>query len=270
MNTFMLNKRHQHHHRLEARWPVTVITPNGQIEGETENVSPLGMVISSLEPPPVEGSFRVLIRPPNRNTLSATARSVWTAVDDVGEEQFRLSTEIHFDSISDADRNFLRKVIARHYESKISSASQGPTSEPCTSPSQKSKPAGVPQIADVRIPVYYNHEGKTLEASGTRFSTRGCHMYCNTAPPAGAVFSLKITNPRTGKSMQVDSSVIVRKKLMMTDSWVMILRFMNLSEADKDEIRQILKDGATAQKSEKARKPTIKQAIFRYLQGKGR
>ena len=63
--------------RVESRWPVTITTPGIQIEGEVENISPLGaFVILCQDCLPVEESFRMIIKPPNQKPLKVTAEVV--------------------------------------------------------------------------------------------------------------------------------------------------------------------------------------------------
>jgi uncharacterized protein (DUF1499 family) len=88
------------------------------------------------------------------------------------------------------------------------------------------------------------------------------------APPKGAVFSLKVENPQTGKSIQVDSSVVQCKRCHVKNHWGMILRFMNLSGTAKEEIREILQNASgptTAEKEPKYIKSKIGQALLKHF-----
>jgi hypothetical protein len=125
-----------------------------------------------------------------------------------------------------------------------------------------------PHVAEVSLPVFYNRGGKTVKATGSRFSTKGCHLYTKLAPPSGSVFSLEVQNPQTGKSIRVDSSVVQRKRCVIKNQWGMILRFMNLSGPDREEIKQILLDasGAVSPKKEpKYIKSKIGQALLKHF-----
>jgi hypothetical protein len=107
-----------------------------------------------------------------------------------------------------------------------------------------------------------------VKATGSRFSTKGCHLYTKLAPPSGSVFSLKVENPQTGKSIRVDSSVVKRKRCVIKNQWGMILRFMNLSGSDREEIKQILLDASGAanpKKEPKYIKSKIGQALLKHF-----
>jgi hypothetical protein len=88
------------------------------------------------------------------------------------------------------------------------------------------------------------------------------------APPKGSVFSLQVKNPRTGKSIQVDSSVVQCKRCLIKNHWGMILRFMNLTGSEREEIRQILEEASAApppQKEPKYIKSRIGQALLKHF-----
>ncbi|MFP3869358.1 MAG: PilZ domain-containing protein [Syntrophobacteria bacterium] len=269
MDTSKLPKEQQHL-RAGVRWPVTVLTPGGQIEAETENITPVGMLITCPEPPPTEGSFRVLVKVPNRQALTATAQTVWTTVTNLEEGDARIGTEIRFSSISKADHDFLKAVIARHYGEKIAPLSPEKPSGARVVGEQQA-PLNRELQAGVQMPVFYNQHGKTVQASAKRISTKGCYVYSKVPLVVGDLFSLKIPNNRTGTPVKVDTSVVFRKQLASNKQWVMLLRFLNLTETDRQEIRQILEDAAFGTQSGKKspyHKTTIGQAILRYFSRK--
>ena len=124
---------------------------------------------------------------------------------------------------------------------------------------------GVPEI---QLPVFYNKGGRRVEANGTRFSPKGCVIYTNLPHNCGTSFSLRITNPHSSKTIQVDSSVILKKRFDSAKKWGMVVRFMNLTTSEKDEIHEILSQvkaiPKTAGESKYLQTP-IGQAILRYF-----
>ena len=121
---------------------------------------------------------------------------------------------------------------------------------------------------EVRLPVFYNKGGRRVKANGTRFSAKGCVIYTNIPHNCGTSFSLKISNPHSNKTIQVDSSVILKKRFDSAKQWGMVVRFMNLTTSERDEIQEILSRapaiprGAT---ESKYLKTPIGQAILRYF-----
>ena len=250
------------------RWPVTVFTQNGQIEGETENICPAGMVIFSEESPPKEGRFPIVINAPNRQPLQTTAKVVMTTPGGCRDANARLRTLVHFDQISQADRNFLCSVIARHYQRKITRAAAAKRTKEKVPVVRENRQDHALQTVEPRLPVIYNREGKIVEAWGNRFSTRGCHIYSKIPLPSGTIFSLKIIHPDTEESVQVDSAVTVCKHLARGEKWGMAIRFMNLAAADKQQIRQMLEALPTAPtvgKEKKYQEAPMGQTIQRYF-----
>jgi len=124
---------------------------------------------------------------------------------------------------------------------------------------------GVPEI---QLPVFYNKGGRRVEANGTRFSPKGRVIYTNIPHNCGTSFSLRITNPRSNKTIQVDSSVILRKRFDNVKKWGMVIQFMNLSKSEKDEFHEIFSQAtAIPKKAGKSKylKTPIGQAILRYF-----
>jgi len=74
--------------------------------------------------------------------------------------------------------------------------------------------------------------------------------------------------PHTNKTIQVDSSVIMRKRFEDASKWGMVVRFSNLSEKDRDEVHQFVAQAARAPKppsQSKYLRTPIGQAILSYF-----
>jgi hypothetical protein len=105
---------------------------------------------------------------------------------------------------------------------------------------------------EVQVPVFYN----------------GCVVYTKTPHNCGTSFSLEITHPHSSKSIKVDSSVILRKRFENTKKWGMVVRFISLTEGEKDKIYKILSQAAAIPESASESKylnTPIGQAILRYF-----
>jgi hypothetical protein len=64
--------------RVEATWPVTVITPNGTKVGRIQNISLGGACIQCAKVPELDDFFRLVIRPAESRYIFASARIVWS------------------------------------------------------------------------------------------------------------------------------------------------------------------------------------------------
>jgi len=97
--------------RSVVSWPATVLTPQTQIEGRIENISPVGAFISFGESPPLEGDFRMVINPPNHQTINVVAKVIWSTVISAAEGSPGFGVGVEFIRISEADREFLAKDL---------------------------------------------------------------------------------------------------------------------------------------------------------------
>jgi hypothetical protein len=241
------------------------------MEGETVNISPEGVMVSCKELPPLEDKFRLVIRPPDHYPLDLTGRVVWTTICNPVSGAESIGVDIQFISIMEKDRLFLLGLGGGNFEEEIAGIDKDLMAQPQVEVEEKVGLTKAPQIADISLPVFYNKGGKTVQAIGSRFSTKGCHIYTRLAPPKGSVFSLQVKNPRTGKSIQVDSSVVQCKRCLIKNHWGMILRFMNLSNSEREEIRQILEDASASsipKKEPQYIKSRIGQALLKHFSRK--
>ena len=106
--------------RVEIRWPVTVLTTQMRIEGEIQNVSPSGAFISCKVVPPLESSFFIIIKPPERQTISVAAKVVWSTTLHTDESSSHLGVGIQFTNITPGDRNFLNQFVANQINTRES------------------------------------------------------------------------------------------------------------------------------------------------------
>jgi len=117
----------------------------------------------------------------------------------------------------------------------------------------------------VELPVSYTRGGRTVRALGNRFSETGCLVLTRSPHPSGTTFSLKITNPRTKVSLQVDGSVMQRKHFAARNEWGMVVRYLNLSEREKEDLREFLDTAPATPGGSKYLRSPVGQAILRYL-----
>ena len=101
--------------RVKNKWPVSVVLSDSQIEGEVENISPHGAYICLEKSFPLEESFLVVIKPPNRRTLSVSAEIIWTETFTSNDGELRTGVGVKFVRISEADSQFLHDLVASFY-----------------------------------------------------------------------------------------------------------------------------------------------------------
>lgn len=101
--------------RVESTWPVALKLREGEISGVVENISPIGAFIAVKDSPQLKGSFRMIIKPPNCQTLSVTAEVVWTTIFTHDEREPCLGVGVRFVHISEGDSQFLYELVVSFY-----------------------------------------------------------------------------------------------------------------------------------------------------------
>ena len=105
--------------RTSVKWPVTVLTSQDKAEGETENVSPTGALISCTVVPLSEGSMRLVIKVPGHQPINVAGKVVWSKVLNPNKGAPSFEVGVQFTKISENDSHFLREVILKRYGKMI-------------------------------------------------------------------------------------------------------------------------------------------------------
>lgn len=101
--------------RVKNKWPVAVMFSESQIEGELDNISPLGAYVRLEKSFPLERSFLVIIKPPNRQTFSVSAEKIWTETFNSDDGELRTGAGVKFLHISEPDSQYLHDLVASFY-----------------------------------------------------------------------------------------------------------------------------------------------------------
>ncbi|UCF03185.1 MAG: PilZ domain-containing protein [Deltaproteobacteria bacterium] len=258
--------------RAEVKWPVTLLAPHGPIEGETEYISLTRILVVSDTSLPSEGDIGLLIKAPNHQALHLSSKVVSTPVDNSDDSMNYYTVELQLTCISESDKDFLSRIIANNQKNKVIRPAQQEKTTPEVPATATTHPNSEPDASDVQLPVSYKRDGKTVKARATRLSPKGCLVLTKKPHRVGTVFSIKITDTRAKKSIQLDGSVSARKRSASQKRWGMLIQFINLTEGDRKKLRQLLADSAKA--SEKSIKlkylDTFKGFVLNKLPKEGR
>ena len=96
--------------RINIAWPVVVITPNGILDGETQNLSLGGAALRCRQVPDLSDSFRVVLKPSERKILLATAEIIWS--DICIDKTTSCAMGVRFTFMLDNDRQFINDAIS--------------------------------------------------------------------------------------------------------------------------------------------------------------
>ena len=240
--------------RAEVKWPVALLTPHGPIEGETEHISLSRVLVTSDTSLPSEGDIGLLIKVPNHQALHLSSKVVSTTADNSDDSMNYFTVELQFTSISETDRDFLSRIIANNHKNKVIRPAQQEKTTSAAPATANTDPNSKPDASDVQLPVSYKSGGKMVKASATRLSPKGCLVLTKKPHRVGTVFSLKITDTKTKKSIQLDGSVTGRKRSSSKKRWGMLVQFINLTEGDRKKLRQVLANaGKASEKSIKSK-----------------
>jgi hypothetical protein len=106
-----INNEKRQFARVEVKWPATIITSDGQLVGETIDISQVGLSIYCKEPLPIGQEFRLEIQPPNCQAITATAMAVWSMDTTFLERSRSFVMGAEFEYISENDIKFLGEII---------------------------------------------------------------------------------------------------------------------------------------------------------------
>lgn len=102
------------HPRIPVRWPVTIITEQGTIEGESRNITVAGVFVHCQEEIHENEVHQMIIKIPKQESILVKGRVVWSNFDSMEETNNYRGMGFSFIKISDDDRMVLADVISRH------------------------------------------------------------------------------------------------------------------------------------------------------------
>jgi hypothetical protein len=108
-----IGKEERRFPRVDITWPVVVVTTNGQLDGETQNLGLGGVFIRCSEAPELEENFRLVIKPPENQLLPATAEIVWSDIF-ISDQSMFYGMGVSFNYVFDDDRQYLSRAISAH------------------------------------------------------------------------------------------------------------------------------------------------------------
>lgn len=104
--------------RFEAKWPVTIQTTGDLIEGETRDISTIGVSIRCQQPLQPHKILRIFITPPEHPTIVVSGKPDWSTAH--GPDEISTgATDSCFIEVPSHDRQLLGEVIGKHFERKI-------------------------------------------------------------------------------------------------------------------------------------------------------
>ena len=102
--------------RIRARWPVSIITDRGVIQGESRNITITGVFINCEEQLRKNETYRMVITPPHHQAFEVKGRVMWSNLEGVVPKEPLFGMGFSFVKITDEDRHRLNDAVCRHLQ----------------------------------------------------------------------------------------------------------------------------------------------------------
>jgi c-di-GMP-binding flagellar brake protein YcgR len=98
-------------HRSDIRWPVSLVTDQGTIQGEIVNISLAGAFLLCEQPLASNQRFGLIIRTPDRSPVEMTGEVVRSNIPDPEGKERECKAGIRFVDVSEEKERELYKAI---------------------------------------------------------------------------------------------------------------------------------------------------------------
>lgn len=102
------------HERSSVRWPITVVSDQGNIPGETRNISFDGVYIRCDQPLRINENFRMAITPPDKEAIGITGKVVWSDFYGMEDDDTAVGMGVCLVEISAVDRKSFHDAVSGH------------------------------------------------------------------------------------------------------------------------------------------------------------
>ena len=118
MNTFKIKKGH-HYPKVDAKYPVIVLTADGQIQGETKNISTQQAFVRWKDPLRLYDVASMSIQFSKDESILAEAEVIWSNRYGPDDEITPRGMVVRFTRLSPRERKRLHNTIVKQYKKKM-------------------------------------------------------------------------------------------------------------------------------------------------------
>jgi len=111
--------------RINVTWPITIITSQGTIEGESRNIAPSGLFIHCKSKLPEDEVYQIIIKLPNEKQIIVKGQMMWSNLNGRQDTGAFVNMGFSFIRMSDEDQEVLRSVISLYGEGGIRKPKHG-------------------------------------------------------------------------------------------------------------------------------------------------
>jgi hypothetical protein len=101
---------------IAARWPITIITKKGRVEGESRNITVTGVFINCDEELQKDETCRMVIKPPQKNSIEVKGKLVWSNRDGHNRRRSLPGTGFSFVKVNKEDLHLLNQAVLSTFE----------------------------------------------------------------------------------------------------------------------------------------------------------
>jgi hypothetical protein len=106
------DKEKSGHSRIPVEWPVTIVTNQTLIKGETKIVTDAGFFLHCEEKLSRNGFYQIILRPPNQNPVLTKGQLIWSNFEIAVRRGIVSGMGFYFAKIADGDRHVLQEAIS--------------------------------------------------------------------------------------------------------------------------------------------------------------
>jgi hypothetical protein len=114
-------KRGRHYPKVDAKYPVLVLTADGALKGETKHISTQQAFVRCKDPLRLYDIASLSIEVAKNESLVAEAEVIWSNRYGPDDEITPRGMVVRFTRLSGRDRQRLQHAIVRHFKAKMSS-----------------------------------------------------------------------------------------------------------------------------------------------------
>ena len=103
------------HTRIKVRWPITGEIDDKIIQGETRDITTVGMFINCKEPLVLNETYRISVIPPNQQNIDITCKVLWSNLYSTDSEN-TYGAGFCFVKVSDEDLHCLSDMLSVYNE----------------------------------------------------------------------------------------------------------------------------------------------------------
>jgi hypothetical protein len=114
---------------IAARWPITIITTKGRIEGESRNITVTGVFINCNEELQKDEPCRVVIKPPQKNSIEVKGKLVWSNSESNNRRDSLPGMGFSFVKVNKEDLHLLNQAVLSTFDTEREDSQETGVSE---------------------------------------------------------------------------------------------------------------------------------------------